>query len=123
MKLLTILFSLMLIPATTLAVDSSGNYAVWGVGKKACVGYSQAAAAADDVDKYKHYMKGFLTAYNIFTEKTYSITGKMNENQIVEWINDYCEENPMSSLENALTSFTFDHYDKRMKSPGSSAGR
>lgn len=122
MKFLTIIFSLMFISTTTLAVDSSGNYAVWGVGKKSCFGYSK-AAAGDEIEKYTHYIKGFLTAYNIFTEKTFNISGKMNENQIVEWINDYCEENPMSSLENALTSFTFDHYDKRMKSSNSGPGR
>lgn len=122
MKSLTIIISLLLIPAMTLAVDSSGNYAVWGVGKKSCFGFNE-AAAADDIEKYKHYIKGFLTAYNIFTEKTYSITGKMNENQVIEWITEYCDDNPMSGLENALVSFTFDHYDKRMKTSGSGVGR
>ena len=114
MKLLTILFGLMLVPASVVAVDGSGNYAVWGMGKKSCISYNQ-AVAGDDIENYKHYIKGFLTSYNIFTEKTYSISGKMDENQIVKWINNYCEENPMSSMEQALTSFTFDHYDKRMK--------
>ena len=122
MKSLTILISLLLIPTITLAVDSSGNYAIWGVGQKACIGFTQ-DTAANDIERYKDYMKGFLTAYNIFTEKTYSITGNMNLNQIAEWLNEYCGENPMSSFENALTSFTFDHYDKRMKTLGSSTGR
>jgi enolase len=122
MKILTILISLLLVPTASFAVDSTGNYAVWGVGKKACFGFTK-AVAANDMEKYKDYIKGFLTAYNIFTEKTYSITGKMNEDQIVEWLNEYCDENPMSSVENALTSYTFDHYDKRMKSSGSGAGR
>ena len=122
MKFLTIILIMMLTPTTILAVDRSGNYAVWGVGKKSCFGYSQ-AVAGNEIVKYKHYMQGFLTAYNIFTENTYNITGKMNENQIVEWINNYCEENPMSSFENALTSFTFDHYAKRMKTSKSGTGR
>ena len=47
----------------------------------------------------------------------------MDENQIVEWLDNYCEDNPMSSIESALTSFTFDHYDKRIKSSGSGVGR
>ncbi|MCZ6803678.1 MAG: hypothetical protein O7D86_07060 [Proteobacteria bacterium] len=122
MRLFTITLILMLIPTTILAVDNSGNFAIWGVGKKSCYGYGQ-STAGDDFEKYKHYMKGFLTAYNVFTENTYNISGKMNENQIVEWINDYCEENPMSSFENALTSFTFDHYEKRMKTSKSGTGR
>ncbi len=122
MKSLTIIISLLLIPALSLAVDSSGNYAVWGVGKKSCFGFTQ-AVAADETARYKDYMKGFLTAYNIFTEKTYSITGRMNETQIIEWMNEYCGENPMSTVENALTSYTFDHYNNRMKTSGTGAGR
>ena len=39
----------------------------------------------------------------------------MKEKQVVEWLNDYCKEEPMSTVENALTSFTFEYYDNRMK--------
>jgi enolase len=122
MKSLAIIISLLLMPTITMAVDSSGNYAVWGVGKKACFGFNK-AIVEDGNDKYKHYIKGFLTAYNIFTEKTYSITGRMKEDEVIEWLSEYCEENPMSGLENALVSFTFDNYDKRMKTSGTGAGR
>ncbi len=116
------LVMMMLTSTTAVAVDSNGNYAVWGLGKKSCFGFTQ-QVGGDDFDKYKHYIKGFLTAYNIFTEKTYSIAGKMNENEIVEWLNEYCADNPMSGLETALVSFTFDHYDKRMKTSGTAVGR
>ncbi len=123
MKSLVMILSMMMLTSTTaVAVDSNGNYAVWGLGKKSCFGFTQ-EVKGDDFDKYKHYIKGFLTAYNIFTEKTYSITGSMNENEIIEWLNEYCADNPMSGLETALISFTFDHYDKRMKSSGRAVGR
>ncbi len=122
MKSLAIIISLLLMPSITLAVDSNGNYAVWGIGKKSCFGYNE-AMTKDGNEKYKHYIKGFLTAYNIFTEKTYSITGRMKEDEVLGWLTEYCEDNPMSGLENALVSFTFDHYDKRMKTSGSGAGR
>ncbi len=122
MKSLIIILIMTLTSATAFAVDSSGNYAVWGLGKKSCFGYSQGIAGGD-AEKYKHYIKGFLTAYNIFTEKTYSISGNMNVNDVVNWIQEYCGENPMSGLETALINFTFDHYDKRMKSSSRSAGR
>ncbi len=122
MKSLTLIISLLLMPSITMAVDSNGNYAVWGIGKKSCFGYNE-AMTQDGNEKYKHYIKGFLTAYNIFTEKTYSITGRMKETEVLGWLTEYCEDNPMSGLENALVSFTFDHYDKRMKTSGSGAGR
>ena len=121
-KLFTFLLGLTLLPTTAFAVDISGNYAVWGLGKKSCFGYREDSAAGN-IDNYKDYMKGFLTAYNIFVEKTYSISGKMNENQILEWIEGYCEEHPMSSFESALSGFAFEHYDRRLKSSGFSGGR
>lgn len=123
MKLLIITFSLLLLTSTSaFAVDSNGNYAVWGVGKKSCFGFNKEMSSGD-TDKYKHYIKGFLTAYNMLTEKTYSITSGMNESEVIEWLNDYCSENPMFGLETALLNFTFDHYDKRMRTSGKSIGR
>ena len=115
--------TLLIFSTATYAVDSSGNYAVWGVGKKSCYGFNKSMAEDKDTQKFKHYMKGFLTAYNIFTEKTFSISGKKDENQILEWLTEYCEENPMTSLENALTHFTFEHYETRMKTSGGHSGR
>ncbi len=117
-----IIISLLLIPAISMAVDNSGNYAVWGLGGKSCFAFNK-SIGTDNNDGYKQYIKGFLTAYNIFTEKTYNITATMNENQVIEWLIEYCDNNPMSSLENTLTSFTFEHYDKRMKTSGSGVGR
>ena len=146
MKLLLITLGIFIVPISVMAVDITGNYAVWGVGTKSCYAFNLSTVNylnsdnstqkkdeglisklkfwkdkknnEDEVgnfDAYKSYMKGFLTAYNIFTEKTFSISGSMKEKQVVEWLNDYCKENPMSTVENALTSFTFELYDNRMK--------
>jgi hypothetical protein len=123
MKSLIIVFSILMLTSTTaVAVDNNGNYAVWGIGKKSCFGFNK-EINGEDSDKFKHYIKGFLTAYNIFTEKTYSITGSMNEEDVIEWLTEYCSDNPMFGLETALLNFTFDHYEKRMKTSGTSGGR
>ena len=146
MKLLLITLGIFIVPISVMAVDKTGNYAVWGVGTKSCYAFNLSTVnylnsdnstqkkdeslisklkfwkdkknnedEVENFNAYKSYMKGFLTAYNIFTEKTFSITGSMKEKQVVEWLNDYCKENPMSTVENALTSFTFEYYDNRMK--------
>ena len=146
MKLLLITLGIFIVPISVMAVDITGNYAVWGVGTKSCYAFNLATVnylnsdnstqkkdeslisklkfwkdkknnedEVENFNAYKSYMKGFLTAYNIFTEKTFSISGSMKEKQVVEWLNDYCKENPMSTVENALTSFTFELYDNRMK--------
>ena len=146
MKLLLITLGIFIVPISVMAVDKTGNYAVWGVGTKSCYAFNLSTVnylnsdnstqkkdeglisklkfwkdkknnedEIENFDAYKNYMKGFLTAYNIFTEKTFSISGSMKEKQVVEWLNDYCKENPMSTVESALTSFTFEYYDNRMK--------
>ena len=146
MKLLLITLGIFIVPISVVAIDITGNYAVWGVGTKSCYAFNLSTVnylnsdnstqkkdeglisklkfwkdkknnedEVENFDAYKSYMKGFLTAYNIFTEKTFSISGSMKEKQVVEWLNDYCKENPMSTVENALTSFTFEYYDNRMK--------
>ena len=146
MKLLSITLGIFIVPISVMAVDITGNYAVWGVGTKSCYAFNLSTVnylnsdnstqkkdeglisklkfwkdkknnedEIENFDAYKNYMKGFLTAYNIFTEKTFSISGSMKEKQVVEWLNDYCKENPMSTVESALTSFTFEYYDNRMK--------
>ena len=146
MKLLLITLGIFIAPISAVAVDITGNYAVWGVGTKSCYAFNLVTVnylnsdnstqkkdeslisklkfwegkknnedEVENFDAYRNYIKGFLTAYNIFTEKTFSITGSMKEKQIVEWLNNYCKEEPMSTVENALTSFTFEHYDNRLK--------
>jgi len=146
MKFLLTVFGFLFISNAAMAIDKSGNYAIWGVGMKSCFAFNSITInylnpneeveekndswisklkfweketdendEVENFDKYRSYIKGYLTAYNIFTEDTYSISGIMKEKDVIEWLNNYCEENPMSSLETALTNFTFDVYDKRMK--------
>jgi len=147
MKFLLIILGYLFLSNAVIAIDKSGNYAVWGVGMKSCFTFNSATVnylnsddiinekddswisklkfwenkkdnnnEAENFEKYRNYIKGFITAYNIFTEDTYSITGIMKEKDVILWISSYCEENPMSSLETAITNFTFEVYDKRMKS-------
>ena len=146
MKFLLTILGLLFITNTVIAVDKSGNYAVWGIGMKSCFSFNainvnylnpdevvekkdnnwisklkfwekeeEKDSRVENFDNYRNYIKGYITAYNTFTENTYSITGNMKEKEIIEWLNNYCEENPMSSLDTALTNFIFDHFDKRMK--------
>ena len=145
MKYLLSTFVLLFISNNAMTIDKSGNYAVWGIGMKSCFTFNaininylnpdevveekennwisklkfwekeEEDTKVENFDNFRNYIKGYITAYNTFTEDTYSITGSMKENEVIEWLNNYCEENPMSSLDTALTNFTFDHYDKRMK--------
>ena len=146
MKFLLTIFGYLFLSNAAIAVDKSGNYAVWGIGMKSCFTFNSVTVnylnsdetieeknnswisklkiwenekdentELENFDKYRNYIKGYITSYNTFTEDTYSITGLMKEKEVIEWLNNYCEENPMSSLDTALTNFTFEHYEERMK--------
>ncbi len=146
MKFLLTIFGYLFLSNAAIAVDKSGNYAVWGIGMKSCFTFNSVNVnylnsdetieeknnswisklkfwenekdentELENFDRYRNYIKGYITSYNTFTEDTYSITGLMKEKEVIEWLNNYCEENPMSSLDTALTNFIFEHYEERMK--------
>ena len=104
------------------AYDENGNYAVWGLGKKSCFTYIQ-ARDKNEYGDYTNYIKGFLTAYNMIEQETYSITATMRFNEILEWIDDECELKQVHPLEQALLALIDANYDKRLKRAKSSKGR
>ncbi|MHC8441742.1 MAG: hypothetical protein ACYYK0_06120 [Candidatus Eutrophobiaceae bacterium] len=107
---------------STLAVDDSGNFAVWGLGKKSCIAYTSARAEGGEQDiAYQNYLMGFLTATNFFMDETYSISGNSNIEKILEWIDGHCEQKPISSFESAINEYSTQHYQKRKKIPGSTS--
>jgi hypothetical protein len=101
-------------PIITQAADKNGSYAIWGMGRKTCYSYNLAREAEDYV-RYKDYMMGYLTAYNAIAEDTYRISGKMDLNDILEWMDDYCELKQVHAFELALADFINEHKDTRIK--------
>ncbi|MGI9229389.1 MAG: hypothetical protein ACR2P9_05970 [Gammaproteobacteria bacterium] len=104
---------------TALAADKTGNYAIWGKGGKSCYSYNKSRETAED-QAYKDYIMGYITAYNLFTDKTYSITAGMNMHEILGWFDDYCGDKPIHGFEQALTGFIAAHHKTRyIRPPGS----
>lgn len=113
MRLFVILF-LLIFTVAGQAADSSGNYAIWGIGNKSCHAYSLSRAAKDD-SKYRDYTMGYLTSYNHQANETYSISRDMNLDEILNWVDDQCDLKPIISYEEALVNFIVEHYEHRMK--------
>jgi len=123
MKLCRIFFLILFIlPVTGFTADANGNHAIWGRGNKSCYSYIN-DRKSENFTAYKHYIMGYLTAYNAFTPNTYRMSGNMNLNEILVWFDDYCELKAMSAFELALSDFIIEHYDRRMKSSSSGIGR
>ena len=123
-KLLTLaaLVSMSYIPLPAYAADAEGNYAVWGVGSRSCFKYSK-AREADAFDDYTNYIKGFITAFNMLTEDTYSITGNKNFNDLLTWLDDYCGEQQINALEQGLLELVAATEEDRLKKPRKNSGR
>ena len=107
-----------------MAADRDGNYAVWGPGAKSCHSYNQ-APGEDARIPFRNYVMGYLTAYNAVSAETYAISGDMNLDAVMGWLDDYCEQKPMHSFEQALIDFTTNHNAERFTRPlgRSSSGR
>ncbi len=103
-------------------MDKSGNYAIWGAGQKSCYRYLK-ERTTDGKDPYRTYIMGYLTAYNAMVPDTYSISGNLSLDEIMVWIDDYCEANPMSGLEQSLLEFVDSHHEHRYQRPSGRMGR
>ena len=114
-------FSMILVFAFTLplqAMDSSGNYAIWGPGSKSCHRYNLSRSNEDD-GTYRNFIMGYLTSYNHQAEHTYSISSRMSLEEIMAELDEECELKPVISFDEALINFIIQHYENRMKSaPG-----
>lgn len=104
------------------AADQTGNYAIWGKGQKSCFRYLK--ERSEDKDQaYREYFMGYLTAYNAVTPETYSISRDMNLEQIMAWLDDYCDTNQVNGLEQSLLEFINNHYESRYRTPPGRRGR
>lgn len=104
------------------AADKDGNYAVWGPGGRSCYTFNNADAETGR-DPYRHYVMGYLTAYNALAAETYGISGDMNLDAVMTWLGDYCSEKPVHSFEQALIDFTTTHTEARYRQAPSRGSR
>ena len=112
--ILLVLTCVTMIPVSSQAVDSNGHYAIWGKGNKSCHSYN-ISKNTDEEQRFKDYIMGYLTAFNVQMPETYRISGNMNLDEILVWLDDYCELKPVLAFEQSLADFIIENHDKRMK--------
>lgn len=83
------------------AADAEGNYAVWGVGRASCHQFDKAFKAGQ-VDAYKAFLAGYLTAYNVVTRDIYQATGQRTLQENLAELDALCAQSPMESYERAI---------------------
>ncbi len=112
--LYSILFLSAMFPLQSQAVDSNGHFAIWGKGNKSCHSYN-ISRDTEEEQGYKDYIMGYLTAFNVQLPDTYRIAGEMNLDDILAWLDDYCDLKPILPFEQSLASFIRENHEKRMK--------
>lgn len=113
MKIIIILLMLLTV-ANSHAEDAKGNFAIWGVGNKSCFSYDS-ARENNNYDDYKNFLMGFLTAYNALAPDTFRISGNMDIDAIIDWIDAHCETNKLHAFQQGISTYIIAHTDKRLK--------
>lgn len=90
--LLIIIFLTWLTPL--YAKDLKGEYAVFGPGGKTCKSFILALELDGKYyDEYELWLLGYFSAYNQYTPNTYNILGIRRLDQIISWLEQYCQKN------------------------------
>lgn len=108
-----VLSAALLSPGLCSGADSAGNYAIWGAGSRSCHQFSRSALDDSAREPFKHFLMGYLTAYNAVADDTYSALGGLNLNQAIEWLDDFCNAHAMDSFDRAIGRLLIAHHETR----------
>lgn len=86
----------MFVPALAQAADSTGGFAVDGIGARSCADLTKAAADQDvkTMAAFASWTDGFMTGYNIHQPETFDITPWQTVELTVSKLGVFCKENP-----------------------------
>ena len=104
-------------PFTASAMDAAGNYAIWGQGARSCFQFMK-TEGSPEATRYSDYVMGYLTAYNLLSEDTYSVTADEPLKTIMAELVLHCEDNQLDSFDRALKMVVEQHSAERKRTPG-----
>ena len=62
---------------------------------------------------YGNWLAGYLTAINRTTPGIYDIVNKVDHSGLMQWIENYCNQNPLKSFSDAVETLVIELYPKR----------
>ena len=95
------------------AVDGKGLYQT--LHYISCAAYIQDRKDLISTGVDQVYISGWLSAYNYLTPNTYDILPESNISMAVQWLDKFCAENPLKSIEAGLLQLTDELYPKRIQ--------
>ena len=121
--------TLLLVTTAALAGDNKSNkYIVGGgVGGVDCPQFASAMSRAktqgigsvgyaNETYGFTMYVLGFQTAYNLQTKDTCDIFGNFSTDQLLAWLDNYCQANPLQKFGSAVIALAQEIYGNRVRS-------
>jgi len=99
-----------------MAVDAHGLYQTFHL--ITCEAYAKdrkqpANTGMNAIDAI--YVSGCLSAYNYLTPNNYQIVPSNNIGAVMQWLDEFCKNNPKSNIEIAMLKLTDDLYPHRVQ--------
>ena len=105
-----IMFCLLFVSISAMAMDKDSGYAVLGRGTISCGSVIEAYDNKDEVSRLviEEWSNGYITGLNYALSRTYDITGNIDVGGRSQWILKYCRNNPLKTLSNATEALAYE---------------
>jgi len=115
MKKLTLLLTLLILSNITYAKDIDQAFKTYGAGSFTCKEYLNARRTDPVAEiKFRHWLAGYFTAFNIIVPNTYDIMGAYSFNKSLAWLDQFCVTNENENTSNAVATLTTVLYPNRV---------
>ena len=120
---ITILSALFVIELVVIdRVDAGETGIIFGEGNTLCSKYEQLSydvhttGPTADYYKYDAWIRGYLTAINVWATPDHDISGANGITSVYAWIHRYCTNNASSPLHLAMKDLIADLYNQQFRS-------
>ena len=112
-----------LLSAPLMAKDMNQQYATFGKGSESCLSYMEARVEnGREMDRYKHFVFGYLTAFNLMIPQNFNILGERSMSDAFDWLDGYCLKAPDDNITNAVAALTQAYFGGRKSFRKSTTG-
>jgi hypothetical protein len=111
----------LLLPFGCWASDKNGKYReTYTADHGSCASFLLARHECNngncrDLNVFSDWLMGYITSYNVSTPDTFDIVAKTNLKSTIQWLGNYCRQNPTESFPQAVESLTSELYPTRQK--------
>lgn len=116
-----IVTALMFVVPSVWGADADGRYMVM---HESCGSYIKDRQARNQtgIAISRAWIEGYVSSYNIHTPATFNILGRTDIESVMLWLDNWCTNNPLKKLGNAMEVLMLELYPDRYRT-GKDAGR